>query len=140
MHPHLISFIKAPVGYTLNALASLAMLAEPAPVVGRAAVVVGGWLVRPCDLLCLRDGVQDEPMFVGRGDVVVDGALEWPVLDAVGVEAAHVPGPVADSILAVDGAGDVYVDWDEMDRQIQEFLDEPLPVVSYTQVRRAVPS
>lgn len=81
MKAHLVSFLKAPVGYILNVAASAALAAESAPVIHKAAVVVGGWLARPCDVFCIPDGVQDQPLFVGR-DVDVDGAggLVWPEL------------------------------------------------------------
>lgn len=95
MHPHLISFIKAPVGYTLNALASLAMLAEPVPVVGRAADVDGA------------------------------GGLVWPELT---LAESDTPGGYAAPVKAEAAALVDDLDWDEMDAQVQAFLDAPLIV------------
>ena len=136
MKAHLVSFLKAPVGYILNAAASAALAAESVPVIHKAAVVVGGWLARPCDVFCIPDGVQDQPLFVGR-DADVDGAwgLVWPELtltesdtprgyaDPVKVEAdVGYPRGYADPV-KVEA-----IDWDEMDAQIQEFLDAPIQV------------
>lgn len=108
MHPHLISFIKAPVGYTLNALASLAMLAEPVPVVGRAADVDGaGGLVWP--ELTLTE--SDTP----RG-------YAGPVkVEADELAKSDTPWGYADQ--------DDDIDWDAMDAQIQAFIDGPAPLI-----------
>lgn len=138
MKAHLVSFLKAPVGYILNVAASAALAAESAPVIHKAAVVVGGWLARPCDVFCIPDGVQDQPLFVGR-DADVDGAggLVWPELtlaesDTPGgylaLAESDTPRGYADPVKveAAELADDI--DWDEMDAQVQAFLDAPLIV------------
>lgn len=118
--------------------ASAALLAESVPVIHKAAVVVGGWLARPCDVFCIPDGVQDQPLFVGR-DADVDGAggLVWPELtlaesDTPGGYAAPVKDE-ADELAKSDTPGgyadqDDDIDWDAMDAQIQAFIDAPLIV------------
>lgn len=65
MLKHVVSFLKSPVGYVLNLVASALVVGESLPVIGRGCVVVGGWVARPCDALCARDGIQDRPLFWG---------------------------------------------------------------------------
>ena len=50
MKAHIVSFVKAPVGYLCNFLAHFPIL--PA-----------GFISRACETFCLRDGVQDECWF-----------------------------------------------------------------------------
>lgn len=60
---HVVSFIKCPLGYVANLAVTVLVHAERLPVAGPAAEWLGLKLCSVCDVLCLRDGVQDEPLF-----------------------------------------------------------------------------
>jgi len=53
------SFAKSPIGYLANLLATLATKL-PRKLEDRLA---GGWLCAICETFCLKDGVQDDPLF-----------------------------------------------------------------------------
>lgn len=60
---HIISFVKAPLGYTANLISTLLVYAERAPLVGRAAEWAGLKMADVCEAICIRDGVQDDMLF-----------------------------------------------------------------------------
>lgn len=59
MRKHLISFAKSPIGYLANLLATLATKL-PRKVEDR---FFGEWLCGICEAFCVKDGVQDDPLF-----------------------------------------------------------------------------
>lgn len=63
MVKHLISFARSPIGYILNLLCTVLVYAEQLPIAGRLALMAGNVLARPADILCARDGVQDDMLF-----------------------------------------------------------------------------
>lgn len=60
---HITSFIKAPLGYVANLISTLLVHAERAPLVGRAAEWAGLKMADVCEVVCIRDGVQDDMLF-----------------------------------------------------------------------------
>lgn len=60
---HLLSFVRSPIGYILNLLATIMVYAERLPLVGGVFVVAGEWITGPCEALCARDGIQDDMLF-----------------------------------------------------------------------------
>lgn len=59
MRKHLVSFLRAPIGYILNAVASL-------PCMDSMPDSQLGCIGQACDAMCIADGVQDEPISYGR--------------------------------------------------------------------------
>lgn len=61
---HLLSFVRCPLGYVANLLATLFVYLERVPGLRRASIAISDYVLAPvCEALCLRDGVQDEPLF-----------------------------------------------------------------------------
>lgn len=64
MRKHLLSFARGPLGYVANLIATLLVHVERVPLIGRAAIALSDYVLAPiCEAVCLRDGVQDEPLF-----------------------------------------------------------------------------
>jgi hypothetical protein len=55
---HLLSFVRSPLGYVVNLLATL-----DAHVPGDRPVWYDSAFSAACEALCLRDGIQDDVMF-----------------------------------------------------------------------------
>lgn len=61
---HLVSFVSSPVGHVLNFLATLLCHIERLPGCASVAGFVGERVLCPaCELLCARDGTQDDMLF-----------------------------------------------------------------------------
>ena len=60
---HIVSFLRSPIGYALNLLATLAVHAAALPGMGWIDWVFERTLLGACEALCLRDGVQDDMLF-----------------------------------------------------------------------------
>ena len=63
MTKHVLSFIRSPLGYLFNLLATLAVYAGMVPGLGWVDRHVGAWLTGPCERFCARDGIQDDMLF-----------------------------------------------------------------------------
>ena len=64
MRKHIVSFIRGPIGYTANFIASVLVLGERLPIIGRGFILFSDYCMAPlCEAVCLRDGVQDSPLF-----------------------------------------------------------------------------
>jgi hypothetical protein len=60
---HLLSFLRAPLGYVLNVAAILCVKLATVRGFGWVDPLFERTLLPACDVLCLRDGVQDEVWF-----------------------------------------------------------------------------
>lgn len=60
---HILSFLRSPLGYILNFLCTLLVHAESLPGLANPMRAAGEWLSGPCEILCARDGVQDDMLF-----------------------------------------------------------------------------
>lgn len=56
MKRHILSFVKSPLGYVANFVATASCYLPVPAIVERA-------IAASCETLCLRDGVQDDMMF-----------------------------------------------------------------------------
>lgn len=61
MRKHVISFLRSPLGYIFNLLASLAGWLPT-----KVDQALTGWLAPLCEVFCIRDGVQDDVHPWGR--------------------------------------------------------------------------
>lgn len=63
MKRHLLSFLRSPLGYVLNVLAILTVKLAETPGFAWVDWTFERTLLPACDVLCLRDGIQDEVWF-----------------------------------------------------------------------------
>lgn len=60
---HLVSFLKSPLGYLLNLLATLLVYAERLPIIGANTPKLDKHLIPLLESFCIQDGIQDNPLF-----------------------------------------------------------------------------
>ena len=53
---HLLSFMKSPLGYAFNLLATISCYV-------RVPALVTLWICRGCECFCINDGIQDDMLF-----------------------------------------------------------------------------
>lgn len=56
MAKHLLSFLRSPIGYIANLLATLTLYIPVPDLLDR-------WVCQMCETFCIADGVQDDPLF-----------------------------------------------------------------------------
>lgn len=59
MKKHLISFLKSPIGYIANFIATLTQYVPE----WVNCWFFDWWIIPVCEICCLKDGIQDDPMF-----------------------------------------------------------------------------
>lgn len=59
MRKHLTSFAKSPIGYLANLVATCATYAPT----WLERAICGVWFCSICETFCLKDGIQDDPLF-----------------------------------------------------------------------------
>lgn len=60
---YLVSFIRSPLGFMLNLLATVLCHVEKVPGLKKPMMWCGDQLSKACEVICLRDGVQDDMLF-----------------------------------------------------------------------------
>ena len=60
---YLVSFIRSPLGFMLNLLATVLCHMEKVPGLKKPMMWCGDQLSWACEVICLRDGVQDDMLF-----------------------------------------------------------------------------
>ena len=63
MRRHLLSIARSPLGYLCNLLATCMAHAEHLPLMVRPMRAAGDAFSNVCEVMCLRDGVQDDMLF-----------------------------------------------------------------------------